>query len=48
MLKILFSASLKSCRYRDYRGRSKRDWYDYAMLALALAVLLVGVLGLLR
>jgi hypothetical protein len=28
--------------------RSGRDWCDYAMLALAFAVLLVGVLGLLR
>jgi hypothetical protein len=33
---------------RKPRFRSKRDWYDYVMFALALAVLVVGVLGLLR
>jgi hypothetical protein len=35
-------------RHRDHSRGLRRDWYDYAMLALALAVLLVGVLGLLR
>jgi hypothetical protein len=45
MPKILFSASWESRRLRDYRQRSNRDWYDYAMLALAFAVLLVGLFG---
>jgi hypothetical protein len=48
MPKILFSASWESRRSRDYRRRSRRGWYEHAMLALALAALLVGVLGLLR
>jgi hypothetical protein len=38
----------KSRKLVDLRRRSKRDWYDYAMLALAFVVLLVGVLGLWR
>jgi hypothetical protein len=33
---------------RKPRFRSKRDWYDYMMLALALGVFVIGVLGLLR
>jgi hypothetical protein len=35
-------------RHRDNSRGPRRDWYDYAMLALAFAVLLIGVLGLLR
>jgi hypothetical protein len=38
----------KSRKSTILRRRSKRDWYDYAMLTLALAVLLVEVFGLLR
>jgi hypothetical protein len=48
MPEIRFSARWERRRSRDYRPRSRRGWYDYAMLALAFAVLLVGVLGLLR
>jgi hypothetical protein len=40
--------SRKTVIHKREGNHPKRDWYDYAMLALALAALLVGVLGLLR